>query len=601
MLEHARSDVLILLDCCAAASSVTGSGNGITEIIAACRFEVGTPGVGPHSFTRNLIDELKDLGRMGPFSTSMLHNQVFHRIRYYKPRYDPTADHCEMRKTPIYFGTSKLFGRSIKLEPLRLRRSMDGDTKDASSDSSIRGSAFSSLSISADQASTSATASKSSSSSLDGVWPDKEFACPKVLMSIALEEEQWLSPQHWADWIRSIPALVKYANIEGIYKSDSTLIMVSIPIAIWNLVPANPAIAFLGFSKSRNLLISHPFESDATAPKMQAGAVTELSERETDVKVRILQEQMLAQASELELKELRREAQTSKEEARRAWEELGRLEKEEQDRKMSLLIGEPTVVGGIKVEPIGRSAKSSRKDSTQQPSKERPLPHAPPTGFRTDDSGSDSNSSLDTSWSTVAKIQESYSTADISHNTAKMDELTDTNLTSRIDTSQTLQSQDAALENMGRWFNTTPSESLSPVVLGQVVEATMKHIDYVGFCLLLRTPRMEHPVERELWNRLGAALERFQRRRETTIRPTEGDKNRKDDLANEAISYSKHESLPNPWSTNTSHSVSSSPPTQWWCGKCGNGPMNLRFDSACLFCHRKKDYSAYMERPRTHK
>ena len=46
MLEQAKSDVLILLDCCAAASSATGSGNGITEIVAACGFETWAPGVG---------------------------------------------------------------------------------------------------------------------------------------------------------------------------------------------------------------------------------------------------------------------------------------------------------------------------------------------------------------------------------------------------------------------------------------------------------------------------------------------------------------------------------------------------------------------------
>ncbi|KAL4897550.1 hypothetical protein BDV59DRAFT_190521 [Aspergillus ambiguus] len=45
------------------------------------------------------------------------------------------------------------------------------------------------------------------------------------------------------------------------------------------------------------------------------------------------------------LKEMRRELQISKEEARRAWEELGRREQEERDRTNSLRNGEPTLVG----------------------------------------------------------------------------------------------------------------------------------------------------------------------------------------------------------------------------------------------------------------
>lgn len=63
MLEEAECDVLILLDCCAAASSGGNHGRGVTEVIAACGFEVFAPGVGEHSFTRSLIDELKYLNQ----------------------------------------------------------------------------------------------------------------------------------------------------------------------------------------------------------------------------------------------------------------------------------------------------------------------------------------------------------------------------------------------------------------------------------------------------------------------------------------------------------------------------------------------------------
>jgi hypothetical protein len=52
------------------------------------------------------------------------------------------------------------------------------------------------------------------------------------------------------------------------------------------------------------------------------------------------------------LKEMRRELQISKEEARRAWEELGRREQEERDRTTSLRNGEPTLVGGVQVVPM---------------------------------------------------------------------------------------------------------------------------------------------------------------------------------------------------------------------------------------------------------
>lgn len=59
--------------------------------------------------------------------------------------------------------------------------------------------------------------------------------------------------------------------------------------------------------------------------------------------------------------EMKRELQISKEEARRAWEELGRREQEERDRTFSLREGQPTWVGGVQVVPreqtMGRGAR----------------------------------------------------------------------------------------------------------------------------------------------------------------------------------------------------------------------------------------------------
>ncbi|POS88410.1 hypothetical protein EPUL_000053 [Erysiphe pulchra] len=56
--------------------------------------------------------------------------------------------------------------------------------------------------------------------------------------------------------------------------------------------------------------------------------------------------------AEKQLAEAKRELQISKEEAKRAWEELGRREKEERARTTSLREGLPTVIGGVEVVPM---------------------------------------------------------------------------------------------------------------------------------------------------------------------------------------------------------------------------------------------------------
>ncbi|KAE8149583.1 hypothetical protein BDV25DRAFT_140697, partial [Aspergillus avenaceus] len=95
------------------------------------------------------------------------------------------------------------------------------------------------------------------------------------------------------------------------------------------------------------------------------------------------------------LKEMRRELQISKEEARRAWEELGRREQEERDRTNSLRNGEPTLVGGVQVVPMiqglpNRQAPSNRPQTrdgtypTGKPSEGQYYEEAPASPTETD-------------------------------------------------------------------------------------------------------------------------------------------------------------------------------------------------------------------------
>ncbi|KUJ13997.1 uncharacterized protein LY89DRAFT_721150 [Mollisia scopiformis] len=69
---------------------------------------------------------------------------------------------------------------------------------------------------------------------------------------------------------------------------------------------------------------------------------------------------------EKQVAEGKREQQISKEEARRAWEELGRREEDERERTASLRDGQPTLVGGVQVVPMMQGVPS-RHGSTRQP------------------------------------------------------------------------------------------------------------------------------------------------------------------------------------------------------------------------------------------
>lgn len=89
------------------------------------------------------------------------------------------------------------------------------------------------------------------------------------------------------------------------------------------------------------------------------------AERDARIAAEANMERMATEKKNAEraVSEMKRELQISKEEARRAWEELGRREQEERDRTSSLREGQPTLVGGVQVLPMSQSVGGQGRSS----------------------------------------------------------------------------------------------------------------------------------------------------------------------------------------------------------------------------------------------
>ena len=98
--------------------------------------------------------------------------------------------------------------------------------------------------------------------------------CPTVLIAVAMEEDQRLQLDTWVEWLRDIPAITKHARVEGIYESFSTLMLITLPVHIWDLIPNNPAVSFVGFIKSQNFLKSQLSETSSAQAAKSAGTST---------------------------------------------------------------------------------------------------------------------------------------------------------------------------------------------------------------------------------------------------------------------------------------------------------------------------------------
>ncbi|KAL7898466.1 hypothetical protein HDV63DRAFT_403680 [Trichoderma sp. SZMC 28014] len=98
---------------------------------------------------------------------------------------------------------------------------------------------------------------------------------------------------------------------------------------------------------------------------LEAALDKERREREQAIREAVDHERGVSKTQK-QLVEMRKELSISKEEARRAWEELGRREQEERDRTLSLQSGHPTVVGGVQVVPMTQGGGPSRHSSTRE-------------------------------------------------------------------------------------------------------------------------------------------------------------------------------------------------------------------------------------------
>ena len=99
-------------------------------------------------------------------------------------------------------------------------------------------------------------------------------------------------------------------------------------------------------------------------------AATEELARLRNEKSSVYSERRLA---DMRVKEMTRELSIAKDEARRAWEELGRREQEERDRTASLKAGEPTLVGGVQVVPMIQGASRQGSTANRPSTREGPV------------------------------------------------------------------------------------------------------------------------------------------------------------------------------------------------------------------------------------
>ncbi|KAK4210933.1 hypothetical protein QBC37DRAFT_428005 [Rhypophila decipiens] len=251
ILSDLDCDVLLLFDSCQAIPpNITSTGQGVVSVLSATGFEGGVagiaPGVGPHSFTRGLIDELASLlnhfvnsADAQPTSDIALHGNLLARLKIHLSTVDKDPRgkiKCAQngsvvfepvqRRTPFYrFLSDNKKPRPIYIAPLPARPTqyIPGEVPCP----------FLTL------------VSPPSSA------PDTKVETPNVLIRILLREGSF-NTADFAAWLLQAPKDAVNIEIEGVYGSLSTLLIVKMPLSVWNLLPRDPALSLVGYVTTDN-------------------------------------------------------------------------------------------------------------------------------------------------------------------------------------------------------------------------------------------------------------------------------------------------------------------------------------------------------------
>ena len=242
LLERSISDALILLDCCAGAASATfPNGKSITETISASSWNAIAPDPGRFSFTSTLIEVLQEW-KARTFSAAMLHAEILARLKHPRPILIDNK-HSEARTTPVHF----MMTSNHKAPSIEFSRVMP---QNAAPPSPIVDLPTPQTEEPPPAAAQQASGRFVDSEEVSGPTIDE----PHVMISLALEDDQRLDLNAWEQWLANFPAFARHVKVQGVFQSHSTLLLLSLPVMVWDLLPEDPACSFVAFIRSDNLV-----------------------------------------------------------------------------------------------------------------------------------------------------------------------------------------------------------------------------------------------------------------------------------------------------------------------------------------------------------
>ncbi|KAL2196588.1 hypothetical protein P885DRAFT_38032 [Corynascus similis CBS 632.67] len=245
LFEDAQSEIVLLIDSCAVRDAPAAGSHGAKQAIAAYSPDQSSLEPGPRSFTATLTETLQKLSFLGrPFSVQKLYEdlrqqrqqesaQALARLTNGSTKPNPAPE-----RSPAFFTLTPARGQGIILVPLDPKapqlqsppHSADADAQNA--------------------------------------WKTKledRPLHPEEVLDLTLDEQRVLvcttfvgdaSPDmaFFNQWLHNMPNTTSNITVEGMFLGPPTMLLISMPINVWNIVQHDKVCCFLGYINSHNMI-----------------------------------------------------------------------------------------------------------------------------------------------------------------------------------------------------------------------------------------------------------------------------------------------------------------------------------------------------------
>ncbi|KAK2043241.1 hypothetical protein LZ31DRAFT_585395 [Colletotrichum somersetense] len=262
LFEDAQSDILLLLDSCSLRDVPVSGSHGTKQVIAACGPEQNPRDIAGKSFTYHLIEALHKLSTAGrPFSVPRLHEEVVQLRQQESSQAVKLTNGASKTpppstQLPICFTLTPGKGQILSLGPLSTwsltqqspHNGADGDAQ--------------------------ARISREDQLIDPESVTDLRFDEARVLVCTTFVGDASPDMSFFNSWLHNTPPLAAKIEVEGMFLGPPTMLLISMPHSIWNVVQHDKVCCFLGYITSHNMIqLYQKLKSSTGIPKATAKEV----------------------------------------------------------------------------------------------------------------------------------------------------------------------------------------------------------------------------------------------------------------------------------------------------------------------------------------